>query len=52
MAHVAAATSDLHVGRVNATTHNGIARTYGVDRFPTILLLHASGVFYEFSGVR
>ena len=52
MEHVAETAPELRVGRVNSTEHNGIARTYGVNKFPSILLFHESGVFYEFSGGR
>ena len=51
-----AAQEGLRVGRVNATAHNGVARTLGLRRFPTILYVesHAGGSsqYYEFEGRR
>ena len=43
---------DLLIGRVDATKYNGVARTYEVKKFPTILLLDEDGVYYEFIGRR
>ena len=42
---------DVKFGRVNATVHNGLARTFSVKRFPTVLLLDDGG-FYEYEGRR
>ena len=52
MEYVAESAPELRVGRVDATAHNGIARTYSVNRYPTILLLDDDGLFYEFEGRR
>jgi len=38
----------VRVGRVNVSTDNGIALTFDVERFPTLLLLSADGRAYEF----
>jgi thiol-disulfide isomerase/thioredoxin len=43
--------TDLQVGVIDATKHNGIPRTFGVKRFPTILLLEGQ-MFFEFHGPR
>ena len=39
---------ELRLGRVDATEHNGLARTFGVRRFPTVLLFDEGGDFFEF----
>ena len=50
--HVAGIAPELRVGRVDATEHNGLARTFGVKRYPTILLFDEDGQFFEFHGTR
>ena len=52
MERLAELAPDVMVGRIDASTHNGLARTYAVKRFPTILLLDQDGLFYEFEGPR
>ena len=46
-----AAQEGLRVGRVNASLHNGIARTFDCKRFPTILYIDGPS-FFEFEGKR
>jgi thiol-disulfide isomerase/thioredoxin len=44
---------ELRVGRVDASEHNGIARTFlPVSRFPSIVLFDQDGLTYEFEGHR
>ena len=43
---------ELRFGRVDSTEYNGLARTFGVHRYPTVLLFSEDGSFYEFSGRR
>lgn len=45
-------TTSFHVGKVDCTAHNGIARTFGIDKFPSVLLLEPSGNVYEYKGRR
>ena len=53
MESLASQAPEVRVGRIDATKHNGIARTFGVKRFPTILLMDdEEGLFYEFEGPR
>ena len=52
MAAVADRTPELRVGRIDATEHNGVARTFNVRRYPTIMLLDSDGLSYEFHGRR
>lgn len=52
MQRLAELAPDIMVGRVNATAHNGIARSFEVKRFPTILLLDDDGLYYEHQGPR
>ena len=47
-----AGAADLRVGRVDATAHNGIARTFGADKYPWIMLFEETGVMYDFHGGR
>ena len=42
---------ELRIGRVDATVNNGLGRTFGVRRYPTVLLF-TDGEFYEFNGPR
>lgn len=39
--------SSLGVGSVNVSAENGIALTFGVEKFPTLLLISADGRVYE-----
>ena len=50
--HVADMAPEIHFGRVDATAHNGLARTFGVQKFPMILLFQEDGTFFEYNGVR
>ena len=43
---------DPQVGRVDATAHNGLARTFGIQKYPSIFIFHEDGFHYEFSGGR
>ena len=45
-------TSSIKVGKVDCTAHNGIGRSFGIDRFPYMLLLDADGAVYEYTGKR
>jgi thiol-disulfide isomerase/thioredoxin len=51
MEALAGRTDAASVGRVDASTHNGLARTFGVQKFPTILLFER-GLYYEYHGRR
>ena len=44
--------SSMRVGKVDCTAHNGIGRSFGVDRFPYVLLIDADGAVYEYTGRR
>jgi thiol-disulfide isomerase/thioredoxin len=48
MQYVADTAPDLRVGRVDATAHNGVARTFGLQKFPSIVRFDAQGVVYEY----
>lgn len=50
MDYVAEQAPELRVGRVDATTHNGLARTFGMDKFPSIARFDAQSVMYEYTG--
>ena len=52
MEHVAESAPDLPVGKVDATAHNGMARTFGITRFPTIMRFDEERTFYEYLGPR
>lgn len=43
---------DPRVGVVDASEHNGLARTFGVKKYPTVLLFDTDGFHYEFVGGR
>lgn len=45
-------TSGMRVGRVDSSAHNGIARSFGVEKFPFVLLLDSDGSVYHYSGRR
>ena len=42
----------VRVGKVDCSAHNGIGRSFGVHRFPTVLMIDADGSVYEFFGRR
>ncbi len=45
--------SKVRVGRVDVSSNNGIGRTLGLQRFPTVLLVDAKAeLYYEFMGRR
>ena len=45
--------SEVRVGRVSVSEHNGIGRTFGLKRFPTVLLFDGRDeLYYEFEGRR
>lgn len=46
------ATGGARVGRVDCSAHNGIGRSFGVDRFPTVMIIDSDGSVYEFTGMR
>ena len=48
MQFVADTAPDLRVGRVDATAHNGVARTFGLQKFPSIVRFDAQGIVYEY----
>jgi thiol-disulfide isomerase/thioredoxin len=52
MDYVSDQAPDLRVGKVDASEHNGLARTFNVKRFPTIMLFDETGIYYEFMAKR
>lgn len=50
--HLHKSGSTVLVGEVDCTAHNGIGRTFGVERFPELLLIDSSGSVHTFSGRR
>ncbi|KAL1498899.1 hypothetical protein AB1Y20_013421 [Prymnesium parvum] len=46
------ATSPVKVGKIDCSAHNGVARTFGIDKFPYVLLFDADGAVYEYTGKR
>ena len=49
MEYVAQSAPELRVGRVDATAHNGLARSFGVKRFPSIVRFDAQSIVYEYT---